>query len=84
MVEDRRTFQRIDGIVNVRYGVKDRDKEKIETLPRNIGGGGLGLCITEQLQRGTILDLEITVPEQPREDHSGGRGGQVEQRIRDD
>ena len=65
MVEDRRTFQRIDGIVNVRYGVKDRDKEKIETLPRNIGGGGLGLCITEQLQRGTILDLEITVPDNP-------------------
>ena len=65
MVEDRRIFQRIDGIVNVCYGVKDRDKEKIETLPRNIGGGGLGLCITEQLQRGTILDLEITVPDNP-------------------
>ncbi len=65
MVKDRRAFQRIDGIVNVRYGVKDRDKEKIETLPRDIGGGGLGLCITEELQRGTILDLEITLPDNP-------------------
>jgi len=64
--DDRRTFERIDGIVNVRYGVRGRDKYKHESLPRNISGGGLGMCLTEELNRGTILELEITVPDNPQ------------------
>lgn len=63
---DRRVFQRLDGIVNVRYSVRGRDKLKSETLPRNIGGGGLSMCLTERLQQGTILELEITVPDNPQ------------------
>lgn len=66
MVKDRRIFQRLEGIVNVRYAVRSRDKEKIESLPRNIGGGGVGICLTEKLQRGTVLDLEITAPDNPQ------------------
>lgn len=66
MADDRRIFQRIEGIVNVRYAVRGRDKEKIESLPRNIGGGGIGICLTEKLQCGTVLELEITVPDNPR------------------
>lgn len=65
MFKDRRIFQRVDAMVNVRYGVRGRDKKKIESLPRNIGGGGVGLCLTEKLSEGTILDLEITVPDNP-------------------
>lgn len=66
MQKDRRIFQRLDGLVNVRYGVRGRDKEKIESLPRNIGGGGVGICLTEKLEDGTILDLEITAPDNPQ------------------
>ncbi|MCQ9208166.1 MAG: PilZ domain-containing protein [Omnitrophica bacterium] len=66
MVKDRRTFERMDGIVNVRYAVRGRDKDKIESLPRNIGGGGLGICLAEKLQSGTVLELEITVPDDPQ------------------
>lgn len=66
MVKDRRIFQRLDGIVNVRYSVRGRDKERIETLPRNIGGGGIGVCLTEKLQPGTLLELEITAPDDPQ------------------
>lgn len=65
MSEDRRIFQRLQGIVNVRYAVRGRGKEKTESLPQNIGGGGLGICLTEKLQRGTVLDLEINVPDNP-------------------
>jgi len=66
MVKDRRTFDRLNGIVNVRYAVRGRDKDKIESLPRNIGGGGLGICLAEELQAGTVLELEITVPDNPQ------------------
>lgn len=65
MFEDRRIFQRLDGIVNVRYAVKDRDEKKIETLPRDISGGGVGICLPEKLQPGTLIELEITVPDNP-------------------
>ena len=66
MVKDRRIFQRLDGIVNVRYAVRDRDKEKIESLPRNVGGGGIGVCLTERLQNGTVLELDIIAPDNPQ------------------
>lgn len=66
MSKDRRIFHRLDAIANVRYAVRGRDKEKIETLPQNIGGGGLGVCLTEKLQAGTILEVEITVPDNPQ------------------
>lgn len=71
MPKDRRIFDRLEGIVNVRYGVKGRDKKKIESLPRNIGGGGLGICLTESLQPGTLLELEITIPDNPQKVVSG-------------
>ena len=64
--KDRRIFQRLNGIVNVRYAVRGRDKRRAESLPRNIGGGGVGICLTENLQPGTTIELEITVPDNPR------------------
>jgi c-di-GMP-binding flagellar brake protein YcgR len=66
MLKDRRNFHRLEDIVNVRYSVKGRGKERIETLPRNIGGGGIGICLVEQLRQGTKLELEITVPDNPQ------------------
>lgn len=66
MSRDRRIFDRLEDIANVRYAVRGRDKEKIESLPRNIGGGGVGICLTERLQQGTVLELEITIPDNPR------------------
>ena len=66
MPKDRRIFQRLKGLVSVRYGVKGRDKHKLESLPRNIGGGGVSICLTEKLQPGTLLKLEITVPDNPQ------------------
>ncbi|MBN3038493.1 MAG: PilZ domain-containing protein [Candidatus Omnitrophica bacterium] len=71
MEKDKRIFQRVEGIVNVRYCVKGRDKRKLESLPRNIGGGGVGVCLTEKLSPGTVLELEITVPDDPKKTISG-------------
>lgn len=71
MDKDKRIFQRLRGIVNVRYAVRGRDRRKLESLPRNIGGGGLGICLTEKLSPGTVLDLEITIPDNPQKTISG-------------
>ncbi|MFH1045492.1 MAG: PilZ domain-containing protein [Candidatus Omnitrophota bacterium] len=66
MRKDKRIYQRVEGIANVRYSVKGRDKKMLESLPRNIGGGGVGVCLTEKLEPGTIVELEITVPDDPK------------------
>jgi c-di-GMP-binding flagellar brake protein YcgR len=66
MDKDKRIYQRIKGVVHVRYAVKGRDTKKTESLPRNISGGGVGLCLTEKLQPGTLLELEIAVPDDPK------------------
>ena len=71
MAKEKRIYQRLSGFVNVRYAVRGRDREKIESVPRNIGGGGLGICLAERLQEGTILDLEITIPDNPQRPISG-------------
>ncbi len=66
MPKDRRIFDRLEDIVNIRYAVDGRDKEKLETVPKNIGAGGVGICLTEKLQPGTTVKLEITVPDNPQ------------------
>ncbi|MBN2097376.1 MAG: PilZ domain-containing protein [Candidatus Omnitrophica bacterium] len=71
MDKDRRTHQRLTGIANVRYAVRDRDSRMLESLPRNICGGGVGLCLPEKLASGTILELEITIPDNPEKGISG-------------
>lgn len=63
--KDRRLLHRVSDIVNIRYGVKGRDKQKIESIARNISGGGAGICLPEKLAQGTILELEITTPDNP-------------------
>ncbi|MFH1075147.1 MAG: PilZ domain-containing protein [Candidatus Firestonebacteria bacterium] len=64
--KDRRLLHRVSDIVNIRYGVKGRDKQKIETIAKNISGGGAGICLAEKLAQGTILELEITIPNNPQ------------------
>lgn len=64
--KDRRLLHRVSDSVNIRYGVKGRDKQKIESIARNISGGGAGICLTERLAEGTILELEITTPDNPQ------------------
>jgi c-di-GMP-binding flagellar brake protein YcgR len=71
MAIDKRIFERLDGIVNVRYSVKGRDEEKLESVPRNIGGGGIAVCLAEKLQPGALIDLEITIPDNPAKTISG-------------
>lgn len=60
-------YQRLKDIVNVRYAVRDRDKQKNESIPRDICGGGIGLCLPEKLRQGAILELEITCPDNPQQ-----------------
>lgn len=55
---ERRIFERIDGILTVKY-TKEGQKKEYYSVTKNISGGGIKIELPEQLKLGTILDLHI-------------------------
>ena len=55
---DRRMFDRIDGVVAVRYSPEGSATEHYATT-KNIGGGGIKISLFRKLEPGTLLELEI-------------------------
>ena len=64
-MQERRMFQRIEDIVSVRYTTR-KGKLKDVTLVKDLGGGGIRISLAEMLKPGTVVDLEITIPDDPR------------------
>lgn len=62
--KERRKFERIENVVSVKY--KAHSKVFKDAESRNISGGGIRLALAEKLELGVILDLEITIPDDPR------------------
>ncbi|MBU3911542.1 MAG: PilZ domain-containing protein [Candidatus Omnitrophica bacterium] len=55
---DRRMFDRIDGIVAVKYCPEGSTVEHYATT-KNISGGGIRMSLFRKLEPGTVLELEI-------------------------
>lgn len=62
--KERRAFERIEAIVSVRYKTLQGRIEDVRSV-KNIGGGGIRLSLAERLKPGTVIKLEITIPEDP-------------------
>ena len=55
---ERRIFERIEGELAVRYSVAGGIRQRYATT-RNISGGGMKVALSERLDPGTVLQLEI-------------------------
>lgn len=55
---DRRMFDRVDGIVAVKYSPVGSATENYATT-KNISGGGMKVSLFRKLSPGTMIDLEI-------------------------
>jgi len=64
-MQERRMFQRIEDIVSVRYATRE-GKPKDVTSVKDLGGGGIRLSLAEKLEPGTVVDLKITIPDDPK------------------
>lgn len=64
-MEDRRVFERVPAAINVAYRVYG-GKSKFKTISKDISGGGIRLSLNEKLDEGTILELEIGLPDTNR------------------
>lgn len=63
--KERRAFERIEDTVSVKYKTLQGRIEDV-SLVKNIGGGGIRLSLAERLKPGTAIDLEITIPDDPK------------------
>ncbi len=61
-MEDRRVFERVPAAINVAYRVYG-GKSKFKSISKDISGGGIRLFLNEKLDKGTILELEIGLPD---------------------
>ena len=64
-MEERRKFVRLDTRLPVSYQVMRGPASK-GSLSSDISGGGVCLFLSEPLKPGTILSVEVTLPEQAR------------------
>ena len=64
-MEERRKFVRLDTRLPVTYQVMRGPASKV-SLSSDIGGGGVCLFLSEPLKAGTLLRIEVTLPDQPR------------------
>jgi uncharacterized protein (TIGR02266 family) len=63
-VQERRKYVRLTADVEVRYDVLDtKSHEAMQAVTRNISAGGICLIINEQLPIGTVLQLDIYLPQ---------------------
>jgi len=63
-MKERRMFQRIEDIVSVKYTTRKGKLRDVTSV--NISGAGIRLSMAEKLEPGTVVDLKITIPDDPR------------------
>lgn len=62
MAVERRRFPRVRTDFGVKYQIKDSDLPSIIAVSINIGEGGIMMKISEKLDVGALLKLNITLP----------------------
>jgi len=66
VLEERRKYVRLDAKVSVKYRILERGQPIKESGSKDIGGGGIRLHLNEYLSKDTPLELEITLPAEPK------------------
>lgn len=63
-MEERRKYSRVGAVLEIRYKAEDEFKNGTCTS-LDISIGGIGLGLQEKINPGTILELEIRLPDTP-------------------
>ncbi|MFZ5801699.1 MAG: PilZ domain-containing protein [Candidatus Omnitrophota bacterium] len=66
MEKERRKFKRFDAFMSVRYKSSEDDAAKGISLSRDLSRDGLKMNSTTDVRTGTLLDLEIDIPDDPK------------------
>lgn len=73
MDKDRRKFKRFDAYMSVRCRVPGGLKADAVSLSKDISREGLKINSNVSLERGSTVDLEIVIPDDPKPIHTQGK-----------
>lgn len=62
-MQERRMFERVQSSLKINYEIVENPQDAKKATSKDIGGGGIRLALTENLDIGTHLKLNIELPE---------------------
>lgn len=73
MDSERRKFKRFDTYMTVKYEVPGQEVTKGLSLSKDLSREGVKINTNNNLKMGETLDLEITIPDDPKPIHTSGK-----------
>lgn len=73
MEKERRKFKRFDAYMSVKYQSQEDVGYKGISLSRDLSRDGLKINSNQEVRMGTLLDLEIDIPDDPKPVHTTGK-----------
>ena len=73
MDKERRKFKRFDAYMSVKYQAADTARVKGISLSKDLSREGLKMNSNFDLKEGTLVDLEIDIPDDPKPVHTSGK-----------
>lgn len=73
MEKERRKFKRFDAYMSVKYQVPERQDVKGMSLSKDLSREGLKINSSTDIKEGTILDLMINIPDDPKPVQTSGK-----------
>ncbi len=73
MDKERRKFKRFDAYMSVKYQAADVVLAKGISLSKDLSREGLKMNSNFDLKEGTLVDLEIDIPDDPKPVHTSGK-----------
>lgn len=71
--KDRRKFKRFDAYMSVKYQVAGTDVNQGVCLSKDLSREGIKVNSNSHMDKGTMLDLEIHIPDDPKPVITSGR-----------
>lgn len=66
MEKERRKFKRFDAFLSVKYKSDDNVQKRGLSLSKDLSREGMKVTMNEMLKRGSLVDLEIDIPDDPK------------------
>lgn len=73
MEKERRRFKRFDAYMSVKYHAQENGEVKGISLSKDLSREGLKMNSNYNLKEGTLIDLEIDIPDDPKPIHTSGK-----------
>ena len=73
MSKERRKFKRFDAYMNVQFRSQEEKVKEVTGLSRDVSREGIKVSTDRQLQNGTLVDMEIQLPDDVRPVRSTGK-----------